>query len=213
LLALGESGPGYQLISVGPSSDNVHASGETLVPVGDYVVFNAELLIPATLDWDPRSALVVWPGALDYDAYKGAQNPIVATGLGGIPSTTSGSGTPSAPRSTFVVAASTRAGQILWRFSAYNPDKRITAGQVEAGAYLTSELDRVFVNTGLGAVGRFALPNPFPATYAYRVTPSTATGLQAGTVRPAFGQAGGGVEVVLATRAPVTMPPIPLPDL
>ena len=51
------------------------------------------------------------------------------------------------------------------------------------------------VQTGLAAVARYALPNPKPAIYVFTVRPVADTAAQRGTVQPAFGQPGGGVEL------------------
>lgn len=70
--------------------------------------------------------------------------------------------------------------------------------------------------TGFIAVGRFALPNTLPASYRYEIEAPTGTSVDFGTVAPAFGQAGGGVEAYFAksvTNAKV--PPaamVALPD-
>lgn len=51
--------------------------------------------------------------------------------------------------------------------------------------------------SGVAAIARFALPTPIPAVYAYPIVPKGAMlgNLEFGPVAPAFGQAGGGVEV------------------
>jgi hypothetical protein len=211
LLALPESGPGYQLVRIaalaGPVVD------------GDYVVFNAELLVPIAVVWDDSwDPALVWNGRLTYDEYKQSLNATAVSGLGGPPPPTSipGTGTPGGPRSTLIVHGTTAARQRLWRLSAYNPDRRITLrNELALGAYITSDLDKTFFNTGLGAVGRLALPTPFPATYAYAVDPAPGTPYDAGTVRPAFGQTGGGVEVTLHHQTPPASvhAPITLTDI
>ena len=57
-------------------------------------------------------------------------------------------------------------------------------------------MDRVCVSTGEQAVERYALPNPTPAVYRFRIDPTAGTQHQAGIVQPAYGHAGGGVEVL-----------------
>src|SRR2546422_11373922 len=52
------------------------------------------------------------------------------------------------------------------------------------------------VKTGLEAVARYALPNRKPAIYVFTVKPLKDTPIQHGIVQPAFGQPGGGVEVL-----------------
>lgn len=63
-----------------------------------------------------------------------------------------------------------------------------------AGTYLTTLLDHSLTNTGFGAVGRYALPIPAPATHLYQYELPRGTSLGVGTVAPMFGQSGGGVE-------------------
>src|SRR2546421_104541 len=50
--------------------------------------------------------------------------------------------------------------------------------------------------SGFAAVGRYALPNVEPAMYVYEIEPRPETRIEFGTVAPAYGQAGGGVEVL-----------------
>jgi hypothetical protein len=51
-------------------------------------------------------------------------------------------------------------------------------------------------------VGRYALPNLLPATYRFDIAVAMGVPGLVGTVSPAFGQAGGGVEVELTVGAP-----------
>jgi hypothetical protein len=87
----------------------------------------------------------------------------------------------------------------------------LTAGALLRGTYLASERELPFIKSGFGAVGRFALPLPVPASYVfeYEVVPSVPAGLKikVGTVAPAFGQAGGGAEVqTYPGPAPAVLP-------
>jgi hypothetical protein len=73
------------------------------------------------------------------------------------------------------------------------------------------------VPTGFVAVGRFALPNNLPASYRYEIEAPGSTPVDFGTLAPAFGQAGGGVEAyflkaVVNTQIPPT-PVLKLPDV
>jgi hypothetical protein len=228
LLALDESGPGYQLLRIGAPLPNARDP----VRAADYVVLNAELLVPIEIVWDDVwDPTLVWLGALSYDSCRAALNATVVASLGapalpisgnapGGGGTTTGPPGPQGPggppRSTMTHQGTTTAGQTAWRVSAYNPDRRITGNsELLAGAYTTSDPDKTFINTGLGGVGRNALPMPFPACNAYQISPAPGTPFVAGTVRPAFGQAGGGVEVVFHVTTPpgsVAAPRI-LPDL
>lgn len=85
----------------------------------------------------------------------------------------------------------------VFRFTSDPADVKFdaTSNSLKAGAYLTTFNDQQFVNTGFGAVGRYALPLPIPASFVHDYTLPVGTTLQVGTVAPQFGQAGGGVEV------------------
>ena len=87
-------------------------------------------------------------------------------------------------------------GEKFVRFSAYNPDRRILQdGSLLPGTYATTDNDAGVVPSGLAAVGRYALPNLMPAIYHFNLVPSNPVTITCGTVAPANGQAGGGVEV------------------
>lgn len=87
--------------------------------------------------------------------------------------------------------------EIFKRFSAYNNDRRVTSTlSLSPGTYATTNNDSSMVPSGLSAVGRYALPNIWPARYVFRISPSQGTLIKCGTVRPAFNQSGGGVEVL-----------------
>jgi hypothetical protein len=88
------------------------------------------------------------------------------------------------------------ANRVFHRFSAFNPDRRVdpVTGSFLPGTYAVPESEVPFVPTGFVAVGRFALPNNFPASFHYEIEASVGTAMDFGTVAPAFGQSGGGVE-------------------
>jgi hypothetical protein len=89
------------------------------------------------------------------------------------------------------------------RFSAFPNDIRILAdGSVTAGTYVTTYADGITVPTGTGAVQRYALPNPAPAVHRYYLQPPKPISIQRGTVQPAYGQPGGGAEVIFVNGAP-----------
>ena len=107
--------------------------------------------------------------------------------------------------------------QLFYRFSAFNPDRRVNFnGDFLPGTYAAPESELPFVPTGFVAVGRFALPNVLPASFRYEITAPAGTSVDFGTVAPAFGQAGGGVETYSGTGATnAKTPPAPflrLPD-
>lgn len=89
------------------------------------------------------------------------------------------------------------------RFSAYANDRRVTAsGALLPGTYATTEQDAKHVKTGRDAVKRYALPNPAPAVHVFTIKPPLKTRLQRGVARPAYGQPGGGVEVIFVNGSP-----------
>ncbi len=108
----------------------------------------------------------------------------------------------------------TKFGEVFVRFSAYENDRRITAsGALRRGSYATTAADAVNVQTGNQAVARYALPNPQPASFRFAIHPLRDTVVQKGIVEPAYGQPGGGIEVLFtkgtADRTVTGLPPIP----
>lgn len=89
------------------------------------------------------------------------------------------------------------------RFSAYANDRRVTAsGALVPGTYATTEEDAKHVKTGRDAMKRYALPNPKPAVYVFTIDPPIRTKLKRGVAQPAYGQPGGGVEVIFVNGSP-----------
>ena len=89
------------------------------------------------------------------------------------------------------------------RFSAYANDRRLTAsGALVPGTYATTEKDAKHVKTGRDAVKRYALPNPAPAVHVFTIDPPLRTKLKRGVAQPAYGQPGGGVEVIFVNGSP-----------
>jgi hypothetical protein len=109
----------------------------------------------------------------------------------------------SGPASGALVEQSTVNEKFL-RFSAYDEDIRIQAdGSVTSGTYVTTHQDGMaHVETGMDAVRRYALPNPAPAVHRFYLGPPHPIPVQRGTAQPAFGQPGGGVEVIVVSGAP-----------
>jgi hypothetical protein len=105
--------------------------------------------------------------------------------------------------SSLVKHVSLSADRVFHRFSAFSPDLRVdpVTGNFLPGTYACPESELPFVPTGFAAVGRFALPNNLPASYHYEITAPKGTAVDFGTVAPAFGQAGGGVEAYFASGA------------
>jgi hypothetical protein len=79
-----------------------------------------------------------------------------------------------------------------------------------------SNTTELVVPTGFMAVRRFALPVNLPASHHYEIMAPVGIHVDFGTVAPAFGQSGGGVEAYFAKAvANAKMPPTthkPLPD-
>jgi hypothetical protein len=120
--------------------------------------------------------------------------------------------------SSLVKHVTLTANRTFRRFSAFSPDHRVdpVTGNFVAGTYAAPESEIAFVPTGFAAVGRFALPNKVPASNHYEIEAPTGTSVDFGTVAPAFGQAGGGVEAYFANAVTnAALPPKlhpPLPD-
>lgn len=110
----------------------------------------------------------------------------------------------------------TTAGEeVFKRFCAFANDRRVTANRgLLPGTYATTAADAARVATGTQAVARYALPNPTPAIHRFTIQPPAGTNLQRGIAQPAYGQPGGGVEVIFTAGLPghtVTFPPDIIP--
>jgi hypothetical protein len=105
---------------------------------------------------------------------------------------------------------------VFYRYSAFTPDRRVDpiTGSFLAGTYAAPESEVPFVPTGFLAVGRFALPNILPASHRYEIEAPARTAVDFGTVAPAYGQAGGGVESYFANAVTnARVPPAPVTTL
>ena len=99
--------------------------------------------------------------------------------------------------------SSTYPSEIFWRYSAFRHDRRIRSDQsVLPGTYVTTENDSRHVSSGLGAVGRYALPNPISTRFATEIRSPSGQSILCGNSVPKFGQAGGGVEILLIQSLP-----------
>lgn len=107
-------------------------------------------------------------------------------------------------------------GEIFKRFSAYANDRRITAKMgVLAGTFATTKEDAdANIRTGTDAVSRYALENKQPASNVFTITPPGGTQLKRGTAQPAYGEVGGGAEVIFVNASPdgIVTGPIKIPD-
>lgn len=121
------------------------------------------------------------------------------------------------PRTSLVKEAVTTTGQRFFRFSISSDDWRVDShsGDFVPGTYATTATDRPLAPSGFAAVGRYALPNVRPASFVHLIAPPAGTKILVGTVAPAYGQAGGGVEVLFPEGAKHTLArrdPEQLPD-
>lgn len=97
----------------------------------------------------------------------------------------------------------TARNEVFKRFSAYEDDFRVTAKRgLVANTYATTEEDAQDVATGMGAISRYALENKKSASNVFTISPPDKTRLQRGIVEPAYGEPGGGVEVIFVDGSP-----------
>lgn len=192
-----ETGPGFQYVDIANQWDE-----DDFVPYGQYIVFNCEFFVDRGFleERDTRDTLA-WPKgqrpASTYEAFILQFRVLPKTKLRNASVIA-----PSRPRSTLILSTRSTAGEVYWRLSAYANDRRITNDRrLVKGTYITSDSDIEVVGSGFAAVGRYALPNPFPSIYAFAVQPRPGTPIDLGTVRPNYGQAGGGVEGVLGAHS------------
>lgn len=110
----------------------------------------------------------------------------------------------------------TLAGEIFMRFSAYVDDRRITEKQaLRPGTFATTAQDAINVHTGREAIARYALENKKSANKRFSITPKDGTKLKRGEVQPAYGEPGGGIEVIFVDGTcdfSVKLPPDILPE-
>ena len=184
-----ESGMGYQTVEVEDRTAKRKAT-----------VFNAELLM---WDQEPRTMLVEAFETLIKKASVSESHFIKSIRVVSPPKIVDESkaaklltelrGTPA----TEGESRKTKEGEVFARFTAYKNDRRITPNKgLTPGTYATTEADAKNVKTGSDAVERYALPDPKPAIYRYRIEPRKDTTYRQGVVQPAFGNKGGGVEVI-----------------
>jgi hypothetical protein len=89
--------------------------------------------------------------------------------------------------------------RVFHRYTGFNPDRRIdpATGDFVPGTFCTPESELPFLETAFAAVSRLALPNVQPAVHHHVIDVDAGTTVEFGTIAPAFGQAGGGVEAFL----------------
>ena len=87
---------------------------------------------------------------------------------------------------------------VFYRYEPYPTSRRIdlkTSRVIQPNTFASPERDTAFVNSGLGAVARYALPQLLPACWRYELRPPSGTSAHYGASVPLYGQSGGGVEV------------------
>ena len=91
----------------------------------------------------------------------------------------------------------TQAGEIFNRFSHFTDDYKITEKRgLRPGTFATTAEDAANVKSGREAISRYALEDKRSANKRFTIKPAIATRLQSGIVQPAYGEPGGGVEVI-----------------
>jgi hypothetical protein len=93
--------------------------------------------------------------------------------------------------------------QVFKRFSAYTDDFRVTEKHgLVANTYGTTAEDAINVKTGMEAIARYALENKKSANKVFTIKPPENTRLRTGVVEPAYGEQGGGIEVIFVDGTP-----------
>lgn len=211
-----ESGMGYQLVEVQLAKSNrmeagIAYNGELLVLADEPVIklsresFRAMVTRAPSATGEIKSLHVIQKSrAYSLDAR--------ARELLGLRTATSSVG--SGPASE-APEEETKEGEVFKRFVAYDTDFRLQSdGSWSDGTYATTEEDAKKVSTGSEAVRRYALPNPAPASYKWTGKPKKDTKIKRGTAQPAFGQPGGGAEVIFTkgTQPNTVTGPEKIPD-
>lgn len=193
--AVGESGMGYQLVRLEPQRQK---STEELP---HFVVLNAEWAIATGPDWWPIDESDEWPFE-DYVRH-GRWMPVIGSDLSSNKRARTREAEPF-PYTFDELKVQTHGSypavsgdDVFYRYSAFANDRRLSDedGVIPSGTYLTSYGDTRFAQSGLGAVARYALPNPAPAMFRFAIGVPAGTALMCGTAAPNFGQSGGGVEL------------------
>jgi len=193
LLRKPETGMGFQVVEA-TLADRRVASG---------IVYNAELLL---LAGEPRLAKFAASYPVILQTARSSVGEVLSLRVLPRPSTpvltssvhekTAPYGRKSGPAKD-APEEKTKSGEVFKRFTAYRDDRRVLAdGSLRPGTYATTEADARNVKTGTDAVRRYALPDPKPASYVFTIMPLRDTVVQYGIVQPAYGQPGGGVEVI-----------------
>lgn len=191
LLDQPETGMGYQAVEVGLRDRLTPRRG---------TVLNAELLV-----WDAEAptvlsrrfeSLLARASSAEADDIRSLTVIAPSRRAAGLVAERSATDDDTGP-ATSGEPETTEKGEVFARFTAYRNDRRITPGKgLRPGTYATTEEDANKVKTGTEAVERYALPDPRPAVFRFRIDPLEGTELRRGIVQPDFGHTGGGVEVL-----------------
>ncbi len=225
LLTLPETGMGFQLVEAsiwGTPTPLLVLSGQRAIDLsqaglveGDdpATVLRNGLRIIEAMKGDVALTMIAAPGPRHFKLLQ-TRIGSLAAGAG----TATSAGVAAALPSSLIKHDTVKVNRVFYRYSAFNPDRRVDpkTGSFLAGTYATPASEVPFVPTGFVAVGRFALPNTLPASFRYEIEAPTGTSVDFGTVAPAFGQAGGGVEAFFASAVTnARVPPaavVTLPD-
>lgn len=198
LAGRGESGMGFQMIE---ASVRIKIDGRTRPLDGEFLVLQSQFLLPIAPEPRILSAdelrLVAesgeFPARIEVSNLDGLK--VIENRLTGV--SQHSHGVMAVPPLVRPVSRLTMGDEAFIRFSGSPLDHRVgDNGSLKPGTFATTFNDARMVPSGLAAVGRYALPNPLPANYAYTIVPPKGTQIQLGAVAPGFGQAGGGVEVL-----------------
>lgn len=210
LLDLEETGPGFQLVRV----NNGSVKKDLLALNATYAIeiTGQELSGWSIREWmhDLEQALDQSSGLRKSEGYEEIE--LLASRISMPRSIAYSSGTATisalAPPSSLVKAVKLSVARRFHRFSPFNPDRRVNpvTGDFLPGTYACPESEFPFIPTGFAAVGRLALPSPIAASHHYQIEAlkdpkGNPLHVLFGTVTPAFGQAGGGVEALFPNGA------------
>jgi hypothetical protein len=217
LAAQPESGMGYQLVEARfekaqRSEFGIAYNGELLVLASEPIIKIARESFELTVLRAPSASGEIRSLTVVQKARAGATLDLRARESLGLKAAAEKVG--SGPASEAPVEE-TNAGEAFKRFVAYANDFRLRADKSWSdGTYATTEDDAKNVKTGSDAVKRYALPNPAPASYVRTGRPNKGTKIQRGTAQPAFGQPGGGAEVIFpkGTQPNTITGPVQIPD-
>ena len=204
LLKIPESGPGFQIVEgtfQGERSIYIVWNAEFAIDLKDAPMSSEDYIGALLGSWINKQALspltiIAAPSLHSFSLVGARVHSSASTGL-------SGSSPLSPPPSTLVKAITLTKPRKFFRFSPFSKDRRIDSknGNFLPGTYCCPESEEPHVPSGFSAVGRFALPSSQPASYRYEINANIGTTVLFGTVAPAYGQAGGGVEAYLPAGA------------